>query len=129
MSKLRLYTLLSLIFLTPLGFYTKFYQGPFAAWVADSFGGLLYVIFWCLLGLFLFPRVGAGRLCLTIFAITSLLEFLQLWKPPLLTAVRQTFLGSVILGTTFVWSDFFYYFIGALCAWYGINFLKRQTAS
>ena len=41
-----------------------------------------------------------------VLAVTFALEFLQLWKPPFLQAVRSTFLGHVLIGSSFSWFDF-----------------------
>jgi hypothetical protein len=39
-----------------------------------------------------------------VLVATCLLEFLQLWHPPLLEAVRSTFIGRTVLGTSFTWN-------------------------
>jgi hypothetical protein len=43
------WSLILLLLITPLGFYTKIYSGPGASWVNDSLGGVFYEVFWCLL--------------------------------------------------------------------------------
>lgn len=116
--RVRLWTLASLALLTPVGFSTKFYTGPGRNWVQNSLGGVLYEIFWILLVFCAFPsRKSLIRIAVSVCLITSALEVLQLWHPQFLQAVRATFLGSVLLGTTFVWSDFVYYAIGCLLGW------------
>lgn len=109
---MRLYTLLLIIIVTPLGFYTKCYGGPGAYWVNNSLGGILYEIFWCLVAFLFFPRERAFIIAGTVFIITCMLEILQLWRPPFLQAIRNTFIGKTLIGTSFVWSDFVYYLIG-----------------
>ena len=52
-----------------------------------------------------------------VLVITCALETMQLWKAPFLEAVRSTFIGRTVLGTTFVWWDFPHYVIGAAAAW------------
>ena len=97
----------------------------------DSLDGAFYEIFWCLLislGLSLTrlrtqPRKIAGG----VLAATCGLEFLQLWHPPLLEAARSTFLGAAILGTTFDWTDFPYYFAGSGIGWFWLNQLRQTT--
>ncbi|HVW09468.1 MAG TPA: DUF2809 domain-containing protein [Bryobacteraceae bacterium] len=118
--------LLSLVILTPLGFYTKFYRGPAAFWVNTSLGGLLYEIFWCLLAALVLPSVRSRTIALWVLAITCMLEFLQLWHPPPLEAVRATFLGRAVLGTTFDWSDFPYYFAGSALGWLWLSLTRRS---
>ena len=110
--------LLILALLVPLGLATKFYSGPAEAWVHGHAGGLLYVTFWCLLVLAIWPRFSATAVAVGVFLVTSVLEFSQLWHPPPLEMVRSTFLGHALIGSTFSWSDFPYYGAGALTAVY-----------
>jgi hypothetical protein len=115
----RLAYLAMLAVITPLGFATKFYHGPGHAWVADHAGGLLYVTFWILLAMLLAPQLPVRRVAAGVLLVTCILEFLQLWHPPLLERVRATFLGRALIGSDFDWGDFPYYFLGAL-AGYGL---------
>jgi hypothetical protein len=115
-----------LALVTPLGFATKLYAGPGAHWVAHKSGGFLYVVFWVFVVLLLFPRLSPARVALGVFAATSLLEFLQLWHPAGLEAVRASFLGHALIGSTFAASDFPYYAAGALAAWAGARRLARR---
>jgi hypothetical protein len=110
---------LSLVAVIPLGFATKLYSGPGAGWINCSLGGLFYVLFWCLLVQLLRPHWRAVRIAAGVLLVTCGLEFLQLWQTPLLEPVRGTFLGRTLLGDTFAWSDFPWYFAGgALGGWW-----------
>jgi hypothetical protein len=123
-ARQRLATLLSLLAVMPLGFTAKFYAGPAATWVNNSLSGVLYEIFWCLLIFLFLPRARPQPIALFVLAATCLLEFLQLWHPPLLEAVRSYFLGRAVLGTTFTWWDFPYYFIGCGIGWLWVRWLR-----
>ena len=120
--------LLVLAVVVPVGFATKFYAGPAQSWVHDHAGGFLYVVFWCLLALALRPELSPWLVGCAVIVITSMLEFLQLWHPPLLEAVRATFLGHALIGSSFSWSDLPYYGAGALVA-AGIARICRATVS
>jgi hypothetical protein len=120
-------TLWSVAIVVPLGFYTKYYRGPGAHWVNDSLGGLFYEIFWCLAVLFWRPGWRPGRIAAAVLAATCALEFLQLWHPPAVEVVRGTFPGTTVLGTTFAWSDFPYYFAGSGLGWLWMNALRRRS--
>ena len=122
-ERARLLALLAVI--TPAGFFTKLYGGPGASWVASSAGGLLYVVFWILALLALFPGSSRAALAGGVLAATCALEFAQLWHPPFLQGIRATFLGHALLGSTFAWSDFPYYFAGAL-AGYALSVALRE---
>jgi hypothetical protein len=118
----RLWTVASLLVVVPLGFYSKLYSGPAANWVNNSLGGAFYEIFWCLL-IFLYadkPRVIA----ISVLVLTCCLEFLQLWHPPFLELLRSAFIGRTILGTSFTWSDFPYYFLGCGIGWLWMRWLR-----
>ncbi len=110
----RLVSLLAL--LVPLGLATKLWSGPGAGWVVGHLGGLFYVTFWTLLVLAIAPRVSPWKAAGAVLAVTCALEVLQLWTPPWLQAIRRTFAGQALLGSTFGWSDFPWYVAGALAA-------------
>ncbi|MEA2103440.1 MAG: DUF2809 domain-containing protein [Candidatus Cloacimonadota bacterium] len=127
MQKTKKFTLISLIIVTPLGFATKFYNGIFAEWVNNSLGGVFYEIFWCLIFLFIFVRLKPILISIFVFLITSVLEFTQLFSNPFLNVIRSNFIGRTIIGSSFVWSDFVYYFFGCTIAYFWIIlFLKSD---
>ncbi len=127
LSKARIITVISLLIVTPAGFYSKFYSGPASEWVNNSFGGLLYEIFWCLVVFFLFPGIRVWKIGLGVFFVTCLLEFLQLWNPQFLNYIRSFFIGQAVLGNSFIWSDFIYYFTGSITGILWIFLIKRST--
>ena len=116
-----------LLFIIPLGFYTKFYSGPAHVCVNNSFGGLLYEIFWCLVFFFIFPKAKPLLIAIAVFFITCTLEFLQLWHPPFLEFLRENFIGRTILGNSFNWKDFPYYLIGGLGGYLILILIKKIT--
>ncbi|MDB9315197.1 DUF2809 domain-containing protein [Spirulina sp. CS-785/01] len=112
-QKSRLLAVLGLIVLIPIGLYSKAYSGIASQWVNNSLGAVFYEMAWCFLFYSVFPTPKAvWRIPLAVFLVTCGLEFLQLWQPDWLQAIRATFLGKMILGTTFAKADFFYYVIG-----------------
>ena len=118
-----------LLILIPLGFGTKYYQGPGQELFNNSVAGALYVVFWCLALFWAFPKLAPWKNAAVICAVTSILEALQLWHPDFLEIARKTFLGGAILGTTFAPMDFLFYVIGAVAAWrlLGTWVLARKT--
>ena len=114
--------IISLLIITPLGFLSKLYHGFGETWINDYSGDILYEIFWCLFFFLLKPsRKAITQIPLGVFTITCILEVLQLWKPPFLQAIRATFWGKTLLGTTFVWWDFPHYVIGCLVGWFWLH--------
>ncbi len=119
--------LLSILIITPIGFLTKAYHGPYLTdWVNNSLGGLLYVTFWCLVAAFLNPKWPEVKIALIVLLVTSVLETAQLWHPPFLQYLRSFYLGKVLLGTTFTWSDFPHYAAGALIGYFWIKRIQKQ---
>ena len=113
-----------LLVVTTLGFGTKLYSGPGAWWFNNYAGGSFYEVFWILLVLTIWPALSLFRITAVVLLLTSALEFLQLWNPPYLAVVRNTFLGSALIGTTFVWWDFPYYLIGCVLAVISLRWLR-----
>jgi len=125
----RIRTALSLLIVTPAGFAFKLHSGPGAWWFNNYGAGVLYEVFWILAAFLVFPSKGsANSISVVVFVITSLLEFLQLWHPPFLQEFRSYFLGSALIGTTFVWWDFPHYVLGCVMGWGWVRFLSRGKA-
>jgi hypothetical protein len=123
--KTRLITFISILIIMPLGFFSKLYSGPGAKWLNDSFGGLLYEIFWCLVIFLILPRLKPVNIAVGVFIVTCILEILQLWHPPFLEVLRSDFIGRTIIGTSFVWSDFIYYVLGSALGWLWMERIRK----
>jgi hypothetical protein len=123
MRKYRVGLIISLAIVVPLGYWVRF-SAPLPGWLNDALGSVFYEIFWILLVLLLypaaFPRYAAIGVCLA----TCGLEFLQLWQPPWLQAIRATLPGRLVLGNTFAWSDFPAYFSGSFAGWIWVRVLR-----
>jgi hypothetical protein len=120
------WSFLSLVLIVPLGFCTKVYYGPAYVWVHNSLGGVLYVIFWSLLFSFIFIRSAPWKIAGIVMLATCSLEFLQLWHPSFLETLRSTFIGAILLGNSFSWSDLAHYAIGFLLSWGLLHILGRR---
>jgi hypothetical protein len=113
----RVWTFTSLVVIVPAGFAAKLLT-PRDSWIRDHGAGAMYEIFWILAAFFVWPTERAAkRIALWVLAVTCCLEVLQLWHPPFLEAIRATFIGRTLIGTTFDWWDFPPYFIGSLLGW------------
>lgn len=112
LSKTQIYTLLSILIITPIGFYSKFYSGKGEALINNYLGGTFYVIFWCLIVFFIFPKGKPSIIATWVLAVTVLLEFSQLFNPKFLELLRGSFIGKTLLGTSFNWVDIIFYIIG-----------------
>jgi hypothetical protein len=121
----RIRVAISLVVILAIGLYSKRYRGPASAWVNDSLGGAFYEIFWCLAAAFCVPRWPPGPIAAIVLVSTCVLEFLQLWHPPLLQWARGFFVGRSILGDYFDWWDFPYYILGSAAGYLWLRYLRR----
>lgn len=123
--------IIALLTLIPLGLATKAYAGPAEAWVRQSAGGVVYVMFFAWLGAAIRPtRRVLGWACLGVFVGTCGIEVMQLWRHPTLEAIRATFVGRTLLGSSFAWLDLGHYAIGAIAGWVvGAGFIPRRYGS
>lgn len=110
-----------LFLVIPLGLASKVYSGWGQGWVEGYSGDILFEMAWIFFIAGLWPRVSARKLSLWVFGMTSVVEVLQLWQPPWLQAMRATLPGKLLLGSTFVWADFFYYGLGCLIGWVALE--------
>lgn len=127
MSRLRGRTLLFLCTVVAVGFALKFYSGPGRWWLNNWGASIAYE--WFFMGLALVVVGSASRVGTIAVAVcvgTCVLEFLQLWTPDWLVAIRSTFLGRSLLGNAFSWSDLPAYPVGCLLGWYVLRWLARR---
>ncbi|MBO3463631.1 DUF2809 domain-containing protein [Aetokthonos hydrillicola Thurmond2011] len=124
----NLYIILSLLIVIPIGFLFKYYTGLAHEWFNDHAAAIFYEIFWCLFGfLFFRSRSTVTQITLWVFIITCILEFLQLWHPPVLEDIRATLIGKWLIGTTFDWWDFPHYALGCVLGWLWLRQLQKVT--
>lgn len=122
--KYRVILLLSIMFIVPAGYFIRFAPGTENAWLYDALGSIAYEIFWILLVALILPKLSVLRIAIGVCIATCGLEFLQLWQPPFLQVARSTLPGRLVLGNTFVWSDFPSYFAGSLLGWVWTQSIK-----
>ena len=124
-QKRRIISLILLLIIIPVGFYTKFYAGIGNEWVNNKLGGVFYEIFWCLLFFAILPTTNPVKIALWVLIITSLLEFVQLFSNSSLEIIRDNFIGQTVIGNSFSWTDFPYYFIGSSLGFLILLLIKR----
>lgn len=124
-KKQRLIAIIILLMIISLGFYTKLYSGIGHEWVNNKLGGVFYEIFWCLVFFILIPKSKPFRIAVWVFIITVILEFVQLLNYTFLEIIRTNFIGQTIMGSSFSWTDFPYYFIGSLLGYFIMNTIHK----
>jgi hypothetical protein len=117
---------LSLLIVVAMGFLFKYYPGLGHQWLNNYGAAVFYEIFWCLFAFWFFrSKTAIKQIPIWVFIITCIIEFLQLWHPPLLNQVRATFIGKLLLGTTFAWWDFPHYALGCILGWLWLKKLQN----
>jgi hypothetical protein len=126
----RLAAVATIVAAVTLGYWVRFH-GPGSEWLNDALGSVAYEVFWIALfwGCFAGRTFSAERLpfkiSLGVLLATCGLEFLQLWQPPFLQALRATIPGRLVLGNTFNWTDFPPYFVGSVLGYVWVKFLSK----
>ncbi len=126
MRSLRLRILILLAIVVPVGLALSRYAGPGRWWLNNWGASVAYEIFFMSLALLAIGRASAlPNVALGVCAATIALEFLQLWTPPWLTAVRSTFVGRAVLGNSFSWLDMPAYPVGCAVGWLLLRRIAR----
>jgi hypothetical protein len=88
------------------------YPAVFPAWIARYAGDTLWaaLVFWLLA--LIWRRASTMRIGAGAIIIALAVEVSQLYHAPWVDAIRDTRLGSLILGSDFLWSDLLCYSIG-----------------
>ncbi|KAB8334207.1 DUF2809 domain-containing protein [Scytonema tolypothrichoides VB-61278] len=122
------YIIVCMLIVITMGFFFKYYTGPAHEWFNDYGAAVFYEIFWCLFAFVFFRnRAAVNKIPLWVFIITCILEFLQLWHPPLLEEFRTTLIGKWLIGTTFSWWDFPHYVLGCVLGWLWLRQLHGNS--
>lgn len=114
-ARARLWILVIIAGLIPVGFAFKLYRGPGHWWFNNCGAGVIYVMFWCLVVYLFIPRrKNIVPICVSVLGVTVGLEFLQLVSTPGLRVLRNNFWARSLIGSTFSLLDFPHYFMGCL---------------
>lgn len=123
----RLLFFINILAIVPLGYIVRFGH-ILPEFISDAGGGIAYELFWIFLLLTIAPRANIRMTAIFVCLATCAIEFLQLYQPPWLQAIRATIPGRLVLGTTFAWSDFPPYFIGSALGLLWAYYLTRVAS-
>lgn len=122
----RIALLIGIALIIPLGYSVRFSTALKMPLLQDIVGSLAYQVLIMLMVAFFYPRTSLVKIAVWVWIASSVGELLQLWQPPLLQAIRSTWLGRVVLGNTFTLSDFPPYAMGSFLGWLGLKWLRRK---
>jgi hypothetical protein len=129
-ARYRLAAVATMVAVVLMGYWVRFH-GPGPEWLNDALGSVAYEVFWIALfwGCFVGQTLGGGRspfrISFAVLLATCGLEFLQLWQPPMLQALRATIPGRLVLGNTFGWTDFPPYILGSVLGYLWVQLLSK----
>lgn len=107
------YLALALIVVT-FGLASRRFRSELPTFVGDYSGDVLWALMMYLLVSAVLPRMRIINRGFIALGLAYLVEISQLYHAPWIDAVRQTRLGGLVLGFTFVWSDLACYTVGVL---------------
>ena len=112
MKRNRIHYLLLIVATIIIGLASRFYSEYLPDFVNLGLGDSLWALmmFW-MMG-FLFPRISIPKLTFLSLSLCFLVEFSQLIQVDWLNSIRSHFLGALVLGKGFLWSDLLAYSIG-----------------
>ncbi len=122
----RIALLVGIVCIIPLGYGVRFSSALNAPLLQDIAGAVCYQMLWMMIVAFIRPKLSLAKCAVGVFIASSAIEFLQLCKLPFLLALRATWLGRVILGTTFLWADFPPYALGCVFGWVTLSALRKR---
>ena len=114
--KQRLWYLLLVILVIPTGLLIRKYDhilGGIGAHAPDALWALMIYLGWGVIN----PRWKPWKKLVMTLVLAFGIEFSQLYHAPWIDRIRQTFMGSMILGHGFLWVDLVRYSVGAGVGW------------
>jgi hypothetical protein len=99
-----------------LGLASRRYAHAIPSFMAEYAGDTLWaaMVFFGLA--LLLPKRSTCALAVSALAVAFAVEFSQLYHVPWLDAIRSTWLGALVLGQGFLWSDLVCYTVGVAAA-------------
>ena len=108
----RVFYFFLIILTIGLGLFSRTEYIP--ALIYPYLGDLLYAtMFYFLIG-FLLPRLSSLSVFLISLGFCFFIEITQLYQADWINVIRQTRIGSLVLGHGFLWSDLLAYIAGSL---------------
>lgn len=125
-NRYRFVLLVGIVCIIPIGYSVRFSGALNAPLLQDIGGSLAYQILLMHVAAFIWPRLSLAKCAAGVFVFSCAIEFLQLCKWPSVVAIQATWAGRVLLGNTFLWSDFPPYAIGCVLGWFVLSGVRRR---
>lgn len=99
-----------------LALFTRSHANLFWSFIAIYGGDTLWASGFFFIAIVIFPKISLWKLGIAVYLLGVVDELSQLWSTPLLNQIRSTYIGKLMLGQGFLWSDLICYAVGTLLA-------------
>ncbi|MEP6748818.1 MAG: DUF2809 domain-containing protein [Bacteroidota bacterium] len=113
----------------PLGLSTRKEPQWYFSFMADYGGDILWSTMFFLLFRCFWPQEPLWKIALYTYSFSVAIEISQLYQAPWINSIRHTFLGSMLLGFSFSWSDILCYLVGTVAGLLIASIADRYTIS
>ena len=120
MQKKILMSLIGSILLIPIGLYSRH-----VSWIPEEMGDALWAMFVFCLWRIILVKKSLRQVAFISLAHSFLVEFSQLIRWSWLVSFRSTFIGHMMLGQGFLWTDLLAYLIGILFIYWVFRLVER----
>jgi hypothetical protein len=114
MKNKRLIYLLLVIFTIPIGLFIRKNKGIFPYIIGEYAPDTLWALMLFWIFAFIFFHLSSFQIFVLTLVFTFCIEISQFYKGELIQQARQSFIGAMLLGHSFLWTDLVCYTIGAL---------------
>jgi hypothetical protein len=125
MKSMRLLLIINILSVVLMGYIVRF-SHIFIESIHHIGGCIFYEILWILVGALPYPKANRKLIAIWVFLGDYGIEFLKLYQPPWLQAIRATLPGRLILGTNFDLYNLPVYLFGSCLGWLWLKFLDSQ---
>ena len=126
MLKKRIIYCIIFIFLTWLALATRTHRQWFHPVIIEYGGDTIWAGMFLFFLRMIFLKATLWKLALISYALGVADELTQLYRAPWANAVRETWLGRLLFGAGFLWSDILCYAIGTLLAYVIIRLMEGR---
>ena len=122
-----IYFILYLI-VVPIGYATRKLPQLFHPFIAEFGGDTLWAAMFVFLFRAIWSKTALWKLVLYTYLFTVAIEISQLYHAPWIDRLRSSFLGKMLLGSGFLWSDLACYLTGVVFAWLVATFVDKYSS-
>lgn len=128
MKKRRIIYFILYLLIIPIGLATRKMPHLFHPFIAAYGGDTLWAAMFVFLFRAIWPTTILWKVVLYSYLLTVAIEVSELYHAPWLDRIRSTFLGKMLLGWGFLWSDLVCYLIGIIFAWLIATLVDKQSS-